>query len=36
MEDRYVKHDVGRLPDVENDHIIGIIARSDVMRYHYD
>lgn len=31
-----VKHDVGRLPVVENGHVIGIITRSDVMRYFYD
>jgi tRNA nucleotidyltransferase (CCA-adding enzyme) len=36
MEDRYVKHNIGRLPGVENDRIIGIITRSDVMRYLYD
>jgi nanoRNase/pAp phosphatase (c-di-AMP/oligoRNAs hydrolase)/CBS domain-containing protein len=31
-----VQHDVGRLPVVENGHVIGIITRSDVMRYFYD
>ena len=31
-----VKHDVGRLPVVENGQVIGIISRSDVMRYLYD
>lgn len=31
-----VRHDVGRLPVVENDKIIGIVARSDVMVYFYD
>jgi len=31
-----VKHDIGRLPVVENNRIIGIITRSDVMRYPYD
>ncbi|MBS3754698.1 MAG: CBS domain-containing protein [Desulfobacterales bacterium] len=31
-----VKHDVGRLPVIENDRIIGIISRSDAMRYFYD
>jgi nanoRNase/pAp phosphatase (c-di-AMP/oligoRNAs hydrolase) len=31
-----VKHDVGRLPVVENGQIIGIITRSDIMRYFYD
>jgi len=31
-----VKHDIGRLPVVENNRIIGIITRSDAMRYFYD
>ena len=31
-----VKHDIGRLPVVENGEIIGIITRSDAMRYYYD
>lgn len=31
-----VKHDVGRLPVVEDDNIIGIITRSDAMAYFYD
>jgi nanoRNase/pAp phosphatase (c-di-AMP/oligoRNAs hydrolase) len=31
-----VKHDVGRLPVVQDDQVIGIITRSDVMRYFYD
>lgn len=31
-----VKHDVGRLPVMENDKIIGIITRSDSMTYFYD
>ena len=31
-----VKHDIGRLPVVENGIIIGIITRSDAMRYFYD
>jgi CBS domain-containing protein len=31
-----VKHDVGRLPVVENGRLIGIVTRSDVMRYFYD
>ncbi len=30
------KHDIGRLPVVENGHIIGIITRSDTMLYFYD
>lgn len=31
-----VKHDVGRLPVVEEGKIIGIITRSDTMMYFYD
>lgn len=31
-----VKHDIGRLPVVEGGRVIGIITRSDVMRYFYD
>jgi len=31
-----VKHDIGRLPVVQNNRIIGIITRSDAMRYFYD
>jgi CBS domain-containing protein len=31
-----VKHDVGRLPVVENGKIIGIVTRSDAMLYFYD
>jgi tRNA nucleotidyltransferase (CCA-adding enzyme) len=31
-----IKHDIGRLPVVDNGHIIGILTRSDVMRYWYD
>lgn len=31
-----VKHDIGRLPVVENGRIIGIITRSDSMLYFYD
>jgi nanoRNase/pAp phosphatase (c-di-AMP/oligoRNAs hydrolase) len=31
-----VKHDIGRLPVVEDGHIIGIITRSDSMLYFYD
>ena len=31
-----VKHDVGRLPVVENDQVIGIVTRSDTMLYFYD
>jgi len=31
-----IRHDIGRLPVVENDRIIGILTRSDTMRYLYD
>jgi tRNA nucleotidyltransferase (CCA-adding enzyme) len=31
-----VKHDIGRLPVVQDGRIIGIITRSDVMCYFYD
>jgi tRNA nucleotidyltransferase (CCA-adding enzyme) len=31
-----VKHDIGRLPVIENGRIIGILTRSDAMRYFYD
>ncbi len=31
-----VKHDIGRLPVVEDGRIIGIVSRSDVMTYFYD
>lgn len=31
-----VRHDVGRLPVVEDGRVIGIITRSDTMRYFYD
>jgi CBS domain-containing protein len=31
-----VKNDVGRLPVVEDDRLIGIVTRSDVMLYFYD
>ncbi len=31
-----VKHDIGRLPVVDNGKIIGIITRSDTMLYFYD
>ncbi len=31
-----VKHDVGRLPILKNDELIGIFTRSDAMLYYYD
>ena len=31
-----IKHDIGRLPVVDNDRVIGIISRSDAMIYYYD
>ncbi len=31
-----VKHDIGRLPVVEQGKLIGIVTRSDAMRYFYD
>jgi len=31
-----IKYDVGRLPVVENERVIGIITRSDAMLYFYD
>lgn len=31
-----IKHDVGRLPVVDNGKLIGIVTRSDTMRYYYD
>ena len=31
-----VKYDIGRLPVVENENIIGILTRSDTMLYFYD
>lgn len=31
-----IKHDIGRIPVMENDKIIGIITRSDAMTYFYD
>ncbi len=31
-----IKHDIGRLPVVEDDRMIGIISRSDAMIYYYD
>jgi CBS domain-containing protein len=29
-------HDIGRVPVVENGSVVGIVTRSDVMRYYYD
>lgn len=31
-----VKHDIGRIPVIRNDEIIGIVTRTDVMRYFYN
>ena len=31
-----VKHDIGRLPVVDNGNLIGIVTRSDTMLYFYD
>jgi tRNA nucleotidyltransferase (CCA-adding enzyme) len=31
-----IQHDIGRLPVLENGRVIGIITRSDTMRYFYD
>lgn len=31
-----VKHDIGRLPVVQDGRVIGIVTRSDAMRYFYD
>ncbi len=31
-----IKHDIGRIPVIENEKIIGIITRSDAMTYFYD
>ncbi len=31
-----VRHDIGRLPVVENERLIGIMTRSDAMTYFYD
>ena len=33
---KMIKHDIGRLPVVENGELIGIVTRSDTMRYFYD
>ncbi len=29
-------HDIGRVPVVQNGSVVGIVTRSDVMRYYYD
>ena len=31
-----IQHDIGHLPVVENGRVIGIVTRSDTMRYLYD
>ena len=31
-----IKHDIGRLPVVQDEQVIGIISRSDAMIYYYD
>jgi hypothetical protein len=31
-----IQHDIGRLPVVDNGRVIGIVTRSDTMRYFYD
>lgn len=31
-----IKHDIGRVPVVEDGKMIGIVTRTDVMRYYYD
>jgi CBS domain-containing protein len=31
-----IRQDIGRLPVVEDDRLIGIVTRSDVMCYFYD
>jgi nanoRNase/pAp phosphatase (c-di-AMP/oligoRNAs hydrolase) len=31
-----IKHDIGRLPVLHDDRVIGIISRSDAMIYYYD
>ncbi|MEA2059459.1 MAG: CBS domain-containing protein [Thermodesulfobacteriota bacterium] len=31
-----IKHDIGRIPVIEKDKIVGIVTRSDVMLYFYD
>jgi len=31
-----IQHDIGRLPVVDKGQVIGIVTRSDTMRYFYD
>jgi len=31
-----VKHDIGRIPVLDEGKLIGIVTRSDIMRYYYD
>ena len=31
-----IKHDIGRIPVLQDDRVVGIITRSDAMRYFYD
>ena len=31
-----IKHDIGRIPVIEDNKIVGIITRSDAMIYFYD
>ncbi|MFH2091213.1 MAG: CBS domain-containing protein [Pseudomonadota bacterium] len=31
-----IKHDIGRIPIVKDDKVVGIVTRSDVMLYFYD
>ncbi len=31
-----MKHDIGRIPVIRNDDIIGIVTRTDAMRYYYN
>jgi CBS domain-containing protein len=31
-----IKHDIGRVPVIEDGKIIGIVTRSDAMLYFYD
>jgi predicted transcriptional regulator len=31
-----IKHDIGRIPVVQNGEILGILTRTDAMRYYYN